>query len=318
MRDIRSAADQSIVTLYPKTQMHSLKRCKIILSLVILAFTQKTMFADNYTLKGVVIQPEEPFDPAFDATVEVYKYEEIDGNLTLKLVAGPGTTKDDGSFSYEVEKDVQIVIFAVWQDPDAIGKSPTFYGKIGTSVEMNPEIQDVQLFPEKTAGAGAWYAVGRKTYELNRNSDISAYPYYLKSAGIPAASIYTFVSGARSKADGAFEELEGLEMFGAAYSGQTDLTRKALEATEGQFIENGTFPTYLELKSDLEGDLSQRVYWEVLGFVAPSLSGDQGLRWKAAVEKSVDPEARAEVFNKRKTISDAVFPQVDAVWLSPL
>jgi len=240
-------------------------------------------------LTGIVKQPLPPFDPAPNSTVTVYEKDR------RTKIAPPDTTDEEGRYRFQITKGKEVVIRAIWRSEKSMP------GLTETKVESDPTKADVQLLPPQNADFEFWTKLGRKTAETSGNS-IAYSVGDLNSAGVPAASVYGYLIGARQKTPGAFGQLNALQILNSDDSKSIALS---LQKAEKQLKEKGSVPSQQDLAVDLGFYPTDQQLMEILAFIAPPIHSDAYSNWEIALEKAKGKYFKQTVIDESSVIKRA-------------
>ena len=131
-------------------------------------------------------------------------------------------------------------------------------------------------------------------------------PETLQQAQVPAASIFQFVTGARTGSSESFKGLVNITMFN---SKDWPVVAEGLQQAEQQYKAKGTVPNYQELGAKLKewGPLTVQQHAEIIGFIAPRHDEDASKRWEDAVEQSLGPKIKTQIIAKKVILDAHVF-----------
>jgi hypothetical protein len=251
------------------------------------------------TLTGIVKQPVTSA-PAADSTVTVYD------NKTNEPIGRPTTTAADGKYRIEVAKGKNVTVRAVW---DAEYSMP---GSTIATVSKDPTQANVQLQPPRGSAELVWFQSGVMTAKLGSGSAVAT-ASSLQSQQLSAPARYQFILGAKSVDASEFKGIDQLLLFDYKYS--TAVT-EGLHVAENQFQMSKTLPSYLQLTSSVKTSLPKDVYFQLLGFIAPSdVFGKE--EWKRALGRAASDDSGNVVTWSTKidaTVSPLAVPGDRTVW----
>jgi hypothetical protein len=263
---------------------------EIALSFSLIAFGLSDAHSEELT--GIVKQPADPYDPAPNSTVMVYDKDR------KKMIARPDTTDGSGRYRFQIQKGQEVAVHAIWRSEKSMP------GWAEAKVERNPTVADVQLLPPKDADPNDWRKVGQQAVGTGGSALVYTVGD-LREAGVPAASVYEFITGVRKEATAAFPHLADLQIFNSADSNSIAIS---LQKAEKQLKEEGSVPSQQDLAVKVGAHLTDREHIEVLALIAPSQKSDTYEKWRAAIKEASKGKFNTEdVFTESALIKAASF-----------